>query len=218
MGREHQRKRLDILFYTSKLRVRILFKFLFLTRTQLYVHNKSRDMNLFSSKTKKFQKGFTLIELLIVIAILGVLAAAVLVALNPLEQLARARDGGRKSAISQLGNSVQAYYTSQNGTYPTANATWLTTLVTSGELKSAPTNPAGGVACATNIQNGYCYNTAGTDAIAFSTAESTTEKIKSTGTGAVCATTAWIVWSSADGKTGLVCQAAAPAVGITGLK
>ena len=47
--------------------------------------------------TAYLKKGFTLIELLIVIAILGVLAVVILVAINPQEQLARGRGGGRTS-------------------------------------------------------------------------------------------------------------------------
>ncbi|HLD01481.1 MAG TPA: prepilin-type N-terminal cleavage/methylation domain-containing protein, partial [Patescibacteria group bacterium] len=42
-------------------------------------------------------KGFTLIELLIVIAVLGVLATIVLVAIDPLEQLSRGTDAGQKT-------------------------------------------------------------------------------------------------------------------------
>src|SRR5947199_10492974 len=89
----------------------------------------------------KLQKGFTLIELLIVIGILGILAAAILVALNPLEQFARGRDSGRVTTVNQLGHSVQTYFTSQNSTYPTQGITWLTTLQTASEIKSLPTNP-----------------------------------------------------------------------------
>ncbi len=170
----------------------------------------------------KLNKGFTLIELLIVIAILGVLAAAVLVAINPLEQLARARDGGRKDTVGQLGRAVQAYYTGQNAVYPTQGTTWLTALQTAGEIKSLPTNPTATnytVGCNTNnvAQNGYCYVTNGTDAVVYARAESQSSK-----TAAVCtvAQTAWVVWSSAEGKTGIACMAANtdPAVGITGLK
>ena len=47
------------------------------------------------------RRGFTLIELLIVMAILGVLAVVVLVAINPIQQLARTRDTGRKSGVTQ---------------------------------------------------------------------------------------------------------------------
>ena len=54
--------------------------------------------------------GFTLVELLIVIALLGVLAAAVLAAINPLEQANRARDTRMKSDASQLLAAIDRYY------------------------------------------------------------------------------------------------------------
>ncbi|MDD4931154.1 MAG: prepilin-type N-terminal cleavage/methylation domain-containing protein, partial [Candidatus Colwellbacteria bacterium] len=44
-------------------------------------------------------KSFTLVELLIVIAILAVLAAAVVVVLNPAELLAQARDSQRSTDL-----------------------------------------------------------------------------------------------------------------------
>jgi prepilin-type N-terminal cleavage/methylation domain-containing protein len=163
-------------------------------------------------------KGFTLVELLVVIGVLGVLAAAVLTAINPLEQLARGRDAGRKSTINQLGNAVQAYFTSQNGVYPTGNATWITTLQAAGELKTVPAvvNPG----CAgTNAQNGWCYVSTATDAIVFAPAESASEK-----TRAACAAATpyvWIVWSSAAGKTGATCTTNAttyPAAGLATLQ
>jgi prepilin-type N-terminal cleavage/methylation domain-containing protein len=175
---------------------------------------------------KKFASGFTLIELLIVIAILGVLAAAILVSINPLEQLARGRDGGRKSTVGQLGHAVQSYYTSQNAVYPTQGVLWMTTgtaggltgLQASGEMKSLP--PAITPACgdAAVVQNGYCYRTNGTDAVVYVQGESASEKTRA---GCTAAQTVWIVWSSADGKTGATCTAGAttyPAVGITGLR
>lgn len=65
-------------------------------------------------------KGFTLIELLIVIAILGILAAAVLVAINPGKRLAQARDAQRKSDISAIANALVGYYTI-NSYYPFEN-------------------------------------------------------------------------------------------------
>ncbi|OGD86818.1 hypothetical protein A2164_02570, partial [Candidatus Curtissbacteria bacterium RBG_13_35_7] len=54
---------------------------------------------------------FTLIELLIVIAIMGILAAAVLVAINPGKRLAQARDAQRKGDINALTNALAGYYT-----------------------------------------------------------------------------------------------------------
>lgn len=62
-------------------------------------------------------KGFTMIELLIVIAVLGILAVAVLSAINPLEQMRKARDSGRKSDAAELLNALERYYTSF-GCYP----------------------------------------------------------------------------------------------------
>jgi prepilin-type N-terminal cleavage/methylation domain-containing protein len=59
-------------------------------------------------------KGFTLVELLIVIALLGVLAAAVLAAINPLEQANRARDTRMRSDASQLLAALDRYFVSQD--------------------------------------------------------------------------------------------------------
>lgn len=164
--------------------------------------------------------GFTLIELLVVIAILGVLAGGVLVAINPLEQLARGRDAGRKSTVDQLGKAISSYYTTQSATYPTATAnTWMTTIRTAGELKTLPTNPSGGsgysLTCNTGaVQNGYCYNTDSTEAIVYARAES--QSSKTSGTCAANQET-WIVWSSEQGKVGLACTAAGSDPAITGL-
>lgn len=61
--------------------------------------------------------GFTLIELLIVIAVLGILAVAVLSAINPIEQMNRSRDTGSRSDAEQLIGAIDRYYTSK-GYYP----------------------------------------------------------------------------------------------------
>lgn len=72
-------------------------------------------MKLFLPKSKS--SGFTLIELLIVIAILGVLATAVLSAINPVEQINRGRDTGSQSDAEQLISAVQRF-NANNGYYP----------------------------------------------------------------------------------------------------
>lgn len=65
--------------------------------------------------------GFTMIELLIVITILGILAVAVLSAINPIEQINRGRDTGLQSDAEQLlsaidrYNAFQQYYPWQDG-------------------------------------------------------------------------------------------------------
>lgn len=89
--------------------------------------------------------GFTLIELLIVIAILGILAAAVLVAVNPAKRQNQAKDSQTKSDIGQIATALQAYFTTPgSGSYPSA-AQGLNLLVTNGDLVKLPTPPAGGI-------------------------------------------------------------------------
>lgn len=61
--------------------------------------------------------GFTMIELLIVISILGILAVAVLAAINPIEQINRGRDTGSRSDAEQLISGIDRYY-AFNGYYP----------------------------------------------------------------------------------------------------
>lgn len=63
----------------------------------------------------KGKKGFTLIELLIVIAIMGVLAAASLAYLNNARQ--SARDTTRIQQATEILKAVEIYYT-ENGAYP----------------------------------------------------------------------------------------------------
>ena len=62
-------------------------------------------------------QGFTMIELLIVIAVLGILAVAVLSAINPIEQINRGKDTGTRSDSEQLLSASDRYYTSK-GYYP----------------------------------------------------------------------------------------------------
>jgi len=59
----------------------------------------------------KSSKGFTLIELLIVIAILGVLAAALLVALNPAQKIAAANNSRVKQDVTNIGNAANLFAT-----------------------------------------------------------------------------------------------------------
>lgn len=100
-------------------------------------------MPVFSPFTihSRVKRGFTLIELLIVIAILGILAAAVLVAINPAKRQNQARDANIKADIGQVATALVAYFTTPGtGTYPAA----LSTLVSNQDLTAIPVPPDGG--------------------------------------------------------------------------
>jgi prepilin-type N-terminal cleavage/methylation domain-containing protein len=82
----------------------------------------------------KQSRGFTLIELLVVIGIIGILAAVVLVAVNPGRQFASARDTQRRADLYGMTNAVYQYATENNGNIPTAITGTATHVGTSGGL------------------------------------------------------------------------------------
>ena len=73
-------------------------------------------MNTMISKSRS--SGFTLLELLLAIAILAILAAVVLSAINPIRQLSEARDSQRKNDVAEILKSVQQYFIDNKGNYP----------------------------------------------------------------------------------------------------
>jgi len=58
----------------------------------------------------KKTSGFTLIELLVVIALIGILAVAVLSALDPIEQTNKAKDAKMQADASQLVGAIDRFY------------------------------------------------------------------------------------------------------------
>ena len=65
------------------------------------------------------KRGFTLIELLLVIGIIAILAAIVIVAINPTKQLGDARDAQRRSDVNTILNAVYQYSIDNQGNVPT---------------------------------------------------------------------------------------------------
>lgn len=66
----------------------------------------------------KTKKGFTLLEILLVIATIGILAAIVIVAINPNRQLGSARNVQRLSGMFQLISAGGQYSVDNNGNFP----------------------------------------------------------------------------------------------------
>lgn len=82
--------------------------------------------------------GFTLIELLITIAVFSVLATAVIMLINPQEQLGKANDAKRKNDLQQVQKTIEIYY-QDNQRYPeVSEVVWGTSLDTYGSLPKDP--------------------------------------------------------------------------------
>jgi prepilin-type N-terminal cleavage/methylation domain-containing protein len=126
-----------------------------------------------SKQFPKLAKGFTLIELLVVLGILGILAAALLATINPVEQLNKASDTSLKNLAAQFVSANVRYYSVKSampwnsvatGGEACYNAgttlasvrlsslsTCVNALVTSGELKQSFVNSS-------NLNNAFVTN------------------------------------------------------------
>ena len=76
--------------------------------------------------------GFTLIEILIVIGIIAILAAIVLVAVNPAKQFAKANNAQRSSNLNAILNAVGQYTVDNKGTLPGGITTGTAKQIASG--------------------------------------------------------------------------------------
>jgi prepilin-type N-terminal cleavage/methylation domain-containing protein len=109
------------------------------------------------------RKGFTLIELLIVIAIIGILAAAILVAVDPVRRIQASRDARRSSETNALLNAVlnkqvddRALDNGGTGTGPGIVVEDTNQMINDGTAVTC--NVAGGVICpAATLAGTNCY-------------------------------------------------------------
>jgi general secretion pathway protein G len=98
--------------------------------------------------------GFTLIELMVVVAIIGVLMAAGLVAFTNAQQAGR--DAKRKADVDGISKALEQYNQANAGLYPTTTQTTsvLTTYFPTGAL---PTDPKGVAYTVTLSAGGTTY-------------------------------------------------------------
>jgi len=151
------------------------------------------------------RQGFTLIELLVVISILGTLAVVVLIAINPLQQIARTRDAGRISGVTQIGHALEAYMVSHNSRTPPNNNTWLQALVDGGELRNIPDAIGAGngysVCTRRNVHN-WCYHIRTNPNCAFVYTALESDSYQSR---CPSGRTAYVYYDTVDKRSGMLC-------------
>src|SRR3954468_12160444 len=72
------------------------------------------------SQNMKKTRGFTLIEILVVIGIIAILAAIVIIAINPARQFAQARNTQRESNVETILNAIGQNVADNKGVFTCA--------------------------------------------------------------------------------------------------
>ncbi len=74
-------------------------------------------MKKFYKLVMKENRGFTLVEIVIVLAIIGVLGAAIISAINPFEIQANGRDNIRVTELNNIAQALELFF-AENKSYP----------------------------------------------------------------------------------------------------